>query len=100
VTQLFTEPYMVSFLLDNALGAWWATLQLSEIDLKTARSEEELRVKAAIPGVPLTYLRFVQQEDGTWLPAAGGFDAWPEDLSELKILIPAAAPAISWWPSF
>ena len=23
VTQLFTEPYMVSFLLDNALGAWW-----------------------------------------------------------------------------
>jgi len=24
VTQLFTEPYMVSFLLDNSLGAWWA----------------------------------------------------------------------------
>jgi REP element-mobilizing transposase RayT len=23
VTQLFTEPYMVSFLLDNSLGAWW-----------------------------------------------------------------------------
>ena len=22
VTQLFTEPYMVSFLLDNSLGAW------------------------------------------------------------------------------
>ena len=24
VTQLFTEPYMVHFLLDNSLGAWWA----------------------------------------------------------------------------
>ena len=24
VTQLFTEPYMVAFLLDNSLGAWWA----------------------------------------------------------------------------
>ena len=23
VTQLFTEPYMVGFLLDNTLGAWW-----------------------------------------------------------------------------
>jgi hypothetical protein len=25
VTQLFTEPYMVAFLLHNSLGAWWAT---------------------------------------------------------------------------
>ena len=24
VTQLFTEPYMVRFLLHNTLGAWWA----------------------------------------------------------------------------
>jgi len=23
VTQLFTEPYMVRFLLHNTLGAWW-----------------------------------------------------------------------------
>jgi len=88
VTQLFTEPYMVSFLLDNALGAWWASRRLSAADLQTAASEEELRTRAALPGMPLTYLRFVQQEDGTWLPAAGGFDAWPEDLSELKILDP------------
>jgi hypothetical protein len=60
VTQLFTEPYMVSFLLDNSLGAWWAARQLRETDLKSARSEAELRSKAALPGVPLTYLRFVQ----------------------------------------
>ena len=28
VTQLFTEPYMVAFLLDNTLGAWWAARRL------------------------------------------------------------------------
>lgn len=25
VTQLFTEPYMVHFLIDNTLGAWWVS---------------------------------------------------------------------------
>lgn len=88
VTQLFTEPYMVSFLLDNALGAWWATRRLSEADCKNASSEDELRHKAALPGVALDYLRFVQQEGGTWTPAAGTFDGWPEHLSELKMLDP------------
>lgn len=88
VTQLFTEPYMVSFLLDNALGAWWAARRLSEQDLKTATSEEELRRKASIPGVPLDYLRFVQDEDGTWAPAAGTFDGWPEQLKDLTTLDP------------
>ena len=88
VTQLFTEPYMVSFLLDNSLGAWWAARRLSEADLQNARSEEELRRKAAIPGVPLEYLRFVRQEDGAWTPAAGTFDGWPEQLADLKALDP------------
>ena len=31
VTQLFTEPYMVSFLLDNSLGAWWASRRLPDL---------------------------------------------------------------------
>jgi len=88
VTQLFTEPYMVSFLLDNSLGAWWAARRLSDSDLKTAASEQELRAKAAIPGVPLEYLRFVQKEDGTWTPAAGTFDGWPKHLKDLKTLDP------------
>jgi hypothetical protein len=88
VTQLFTEPYMVSFLLDNSLGAWWAARRLSEADLQSASSEAELRRKAAIPGVPLDYLRFVQQEDGSWTPAAGTFDGWPEQLANLKTLDP------------
>ncbi|MBO2660810.1 restriction endonuclease subunit M [Shewanella algae] len=88
VTQLFTEPYMVSFLLDNSLGAWWAARCLTEDDFKNASSEEELRQKAAIDGVPLEYLRFVQDDNGLWSPAAGTFDSWPEKLAELKTLDP------------
>ncbi|HPP78808.1 DNA methyltransferase, partial [Methanospirillum sp.] len=87
-TQLFTEPYMVHFLLDNSLGAWWAGKRLTEEDLKTATSEEELRQKASLPGVPLTYLRFVQDEHGIWTPAAGSFSEWPDQVSELKMLDP------------
>lgn len=89
VTQLFTEPYMVSFLLDNALGAWWAGQRLSESDWQQASSEQELREKAAIPGVPLSYLRFVKDErTQQWQPASGTFDTWPKQLSELKALDP------------
>jgi hypothetical protein len=88
VTQLFTESYMVSFLLDNSLGAWWAAKRLSNADFSTAKTEEELRQKASIPGVSLEYLRFVQSEEGVWKPAAGTFDAWPKLLSELKTLDP------------
>ena len=89
VTQLFTEPYMVSFLLDNSLGAWWAARRLSEADLASAASEQELRDKASLPGVPLEYLRFVRDEEaGHWTPAAGTFDAWPQSLAELKTLDP------------
>lgn len=104
VTQLFTEPYMVSFLLDNALGAWWAKRRLTPDDLLTATSEQELRDLATIPGVPLEYLRFVKDENkaerndeetsidssekAAWSIAAGDFDKWPENLSELKTLDP------------
>jgi len=67
VTQLFTEPYMVDFLLHNSLGAWWATRH---------------------PGqpcpVPLTYLRTL--DDGT--PAAGNFEGWPDSLKDFKLLDP------------
>ena len=89
VTQLFTEPYMVSFLLDNSLGAWWAGQRLSDNDWQQASSEQELRDKAAIPGVPLNYLRFVKDEvTQQWQPASGTFDAWPKQLSEIKALDP------------
>ncbi len=71
VTQLFTEPYMVGFLLDNTLGAWWAARRLSGADLDGAGGEAGLRRKAAIPGVPLDSLRFVQDAPAARLPPAG-----------------------------
>ncbi|WP_113721904.1 Eco57I restriction-modification methylase domain-containing protein [Aeromonas salmonicida] len=91
VTQLFTEPYMVSFLLDNALGAWWAKRRLTDDHLRHASDEQELRERAAIPGLPLSYLRFVKVTDTQgerWQPAGGWYDAWPADISELKTLDP------------
>ncbi|HCF96071.1 MAG TPA: restriction endonuclease subunit M, partial [Verrucomicrobia bacterium] len=65
VTQLFTEPYMVSFLLDNSLGAWWAgkiagaSSSGSQKNFQDCKTEEDCRKMCAIPGVPLDYLRFV-----------------------------------------
>jgi hypothetical protein len=67
VTQLFTEPYMVDFLLHNSLGAWWVT-----------------RHPGKTCPVPLTYLRTL--DDGT--PAAGKFEGWPDRLDEFKLLDP------------
>lgn len=67
VTQLFTEHYMVQFLLDNSLGAWWV---------------------ARHPTSPLAkqfyYLHF--KEDGT--PAAGTFPGWPEHAAEVTVMDP------------
>lgn len=67
VTQLFTEPYMVSFLLENTIGAWWA---------RRHPGEE--------PPVAMPYLR--RLEDGT--PAAGTFDGWPGTWREFTLLDP------------
>lgn len=91
VTQLFTEPYMVSFLIDNTLGAWYAAKVLAQNpELATqAKSETELRKATALPGITWEYLRFIRDhEDEPWRPAAGSFDEWPREASELKILDP------------
>src|SRR4051812_38319880 len=67
VTQLFTENYMVRFLLENSLGAWWA---------------------ARHPMSPLVadfdYLRF----DADRQPAAGSFPDWPDRVAELTVMDP------------
>ncbi len=86
VTQLFTEDYMVDFLLDNTLGAWWAGKHMPEVE--GAKSEEEARRAAALPGCPWTYLRFIKGDDGKWTPAAGTFDGWPKTAKELTCLDP------------
>lgn len=67
VTQLFTEHYMVRFLLENSLGAWWA---------------------ARHPDSPLLasfdYLRLTDEGE----PAAGSFEGWPDRVAEITVMDP------------
>ncbi len=67
VTQLFTEHYMVQFLLENSLGAWWAARHPTSPLLKQ-----------------FTYLRF--KDDG--IPAAGTFPGWPEYAAKVTVMDP------------
>ena len=66
-SQLFTEDYMVRFLLENSLGAWWAS-----------RHPDSPIVKR------FQYLRY--REDGT--PASGTFPEWPETAAEITVMDP------------
>lgn len=68
VTQLFTEPYMVAFLLQNSLGAWW------------------VGQGRKLP-VEMPYLRF-EPQGHKGEPAAGKFEGWPKTAKELKVLDP------------
>ena len=89
VTQLFTEDYMVLFLLHNTLGAWWAgKLALKDPDKFKVETEEDARKAAALPGVEWIYLRFIKGETGEWRPAAGTFDGWPKMAREIRVLDP------------
>jgi hypothetical protein len=90
VTQLFTEDYMVDFLLDNTLGAWHAgkVLAANPQLAATAQSEEELRQGVALHECPWNYLRFIKTDDGAWTPAAGTFEGWPTSAAELKCMDP------------
>jgi hypothetical protein len=89
VTQLFTEDYMVEFLLHNTLGAWWA----GKLGPIAAATEAEARVKAALPAkdglaVFWTYLRLVQDKQRAWRPAAGMFEEWPKTAKDITLLDP------------
>jgi hypothetical protein len=89
VTQLFTEPYMVRFLLHNTLGAWWAGKVFSaRPDLaREAADEASLRAACAVPGYAWDYLRFVREGE-VWRPAAGTFPGWPARAAEITLLDP------------
>lgn len=67
VTQLFTENYMVRFLLENSLGAWWASMH---------------------PESPLVndwdYLHL--SDDG--VPLVGGYSQWPATAGEITVMDP------------
>jgi hypothetical protein len=99
VTQLFTEHYMVLFLLHNTIGAWWVGKKIAngEARIANAATEADVRVAAALPNYPFEYLRFVRgwcdghadgNPTGPWRPAAGTFDGWPLAAKDLKVLDP------------
>jgi hypothetical protein len=90
VTQLFTEDYMVLFLLHNTLGAWWAGKVLAAKPglAESASNEDELRAACAVGDVEWTYLRFLREEGQPWRPAAGTFDGWPKAARNITLLDP------------
>jgi hypothetical protein len=91
VTQLFTEDYMVEFLLHNTLGAWWAGKRgpITAASESEARRQVSLPAKDGVPGLEWPYLRFVQDETAkTWRPAAGTFEGWPKTVREVTVLDP------------
>jgi hypothetical protein len=90
VTQLFTEDYMVLFLLHNTLGAWWAgkVLAANPHLAESASNEDALRKACAVGNVEWTYLRFVREEGQPWRPAAGTFDGWPKAARDITLLDP------------
>ncbi len=92
VTQLFTEHYMVLFLLHNTVGAWHAAKQIAKMPpAKTSawQNEADVRAAVALPDYTFDYLRFVKDDaSGAWRPAAGAFDGWPKSAKELKVLDP------------
>ena len=61
-TQLFTEPYMVRFLLQNTLGAWWLSLH----------PDSPLRAR-------MEFHKPEVQHD---------FSAWPDEVDGLRVLDP------------
>lgn len=101
VTQLFTERYMVLFLLHNTVGAWRAGRVLAKNPelARTAETEDELRNAVRLRagnGYDFDYLRFVREaRDGDerqpadlWRPAVGSFELWPRMAAELRVLDP------------
>lgn len=67
VTQLFTENYMVRFILENTLGAWWAA---RHPDSRLMKKFEYLRIS----------------DDGK--PANESFENWPDHVSDVTVMDP------------
>jgi len=94
VTQLFTEDYMVLFLLHNTIGAWWtaqllANGKISKEKWSKCASEDDCRRLVTTGAIVWEYLRFVKNEQtGEWKPAAGSFPGWPKRVRGLTMLDP------------
>jgi hypothetical protein len=104
VTQLFTEHYMVLFLLHNTLGAWHAGKVLAQNPSLALNSKDEAELRRAVAletagGYEFEYLRFVREsgpstddevaQQGPWRPMGGTYEGWPKTAAELKVLDPS-----------
>lgn len=67
VTQLFTDSYMVRFLLQNSLGSWWVS-----------------RHPNSALGKGFEYLR--HGSDGR--PVVGSFNGWPDKIAAITVMDP------------
>ena len=102
VTQLFTEHYMVLFLLHNTIGAWRAGRILADRPDVAGNTTDEEKLRRLVRletggGYDFTHLRFVRavrEEDegdertGPWRTAAGAFPDWPVEAAALRVLDP------------
>jgi len=100
VTQLFTEHYMVLFLLHNTLGAWHAGKVLTTEATEGTETEEELRAKVAVRtdagDIEWRYLRFVREDLTTEDTER------TEKKEQLKSVSVSSVPSVvksHWWPA-
>lgn len=110
VTQLFTEHYMVLFLLHNTIGAWWAARLKAKGKIQNAKweqcqTEDDCRKLVALPGYEFTYLRFIRTDAAKATPSPpseGGEgrgevgSAQPSTLNPQQTWVPAAGSFPGW----
>jgi len=107
VTQLFTEDYMVKFLLENTLGAWWAA---RHPDSPLIKEWQYLRWMEPNPPAPFPGREGVDEAPpspvatgdeahpspvatgegwgGGRTPAAGTFPGWPDRAAQVTMMDP------------
>ena len=87
VTQLFTEDYMVEFLLHNTLGAWWAGSPVSEG--REGRLGGKRRAQPyAWPGVDGNTCDSSKTKPDPGFPPPDTFEEWPSTAREIRVLDP------------
>ncbi|MDQ3509005.1 MAG: BREX-1 system adenine-specific DNA-methyltransferase PglX [Actinomycetota bacterium] len=99
VTQLFTEDYMVEFLLHNSLGAWYAARHpeshLVETFSYLRRHGDSATVVGGEPEGEIRGEAERELDGGAGMeggergsPVAGAFDGWPDAAAEVTVLDP------------
>jgi hypothetical protein len=100
VTQLFTEHYMVQFLLENSLGAWWAARHPDSPLVKTftylryttaprhSEPERSAGEESRPSGGYADSLPQAGAADEMRRPAAGSFPGWPQRAAEVTMVDP------------